>query len=263
MQVDHLHAVAVHLFVEHGFRVYRHNINLGKVADRYKVAGRLEQAGLHPEPCCYELHLMRPSGLLPTGLLPTGLPAASSHPTPPKEGERSSGSGGGGSGGVGMWLEPPVTSVARQQHIDHAIQRLRADDMITLIRSDRARGKHSIQNLERLRWGSRTHASLPPHPPLPPLPPAAPRPLARPAGARTPCCPLIKHLESNRAKRCLEAAFLGGCPNAACPVRACLIPPCPCVAPVRILPSDTPRICSCGPPRWHAATAAYARATPS
>ena len=52
-------AFAEHVFEQHGFRVYRHRTNLGKVRDRWRASREVRDAGLDPEPCCYELHLMR------------------------------------------------------------------------------------------------------------------------------------------------------------------------------------------------------------
>ena len=56
---NELRTFAEHVFREHGFRTYRHRTNLGKMSDRFRVLPELVTAGLHPEPCCYELHLMR------------------------------------------------------------------------------------------------------------------------------------------------------------------------------------------------------------
>lgn len=58
--VESMRVVLRHLFVQHDFRVYAHRLNLGKMRDRFKVLKPLQRAGLDAEPCCYELHLMRP-----------------------------------------------------------------------------------------------------------------------------------------------------------------------------------------------------------
>ena len=103
-----------HVFRDHGFRTYRHRTNLGKVRDRMRVLPELAEAGLDPEPCCYELHLMRENATD----VPNSDPWSIDVPKPASE--------------------PSLASI-------------RARDLQVLATYDRNHGTHHVERMQRLR----------------------------------------------------------------------------------------------------------------
>ena len=102
-----------HVIRDHGFRIYRHRTNLGKMRDRMNALSELAQAGLDPEPCCYELHLMRENS--------TAVPNSEPWSTVPK-----------------LESEPSLSTI-------------RASDMQTLVEYDRNHGTHHVERIQTLR----------------------------------------------------------------------------------------------------------------
>ena len=187
-----VHDVIQHLFVEHGFRVYRQRTNLGKLQDRFRAPTELVGAGLHPEPCCYELHLMRPVE------------------------DKSGATAAAGA--------PPSSNIAwKQQHVRETVEQLRAEDWAQLLAYDRRHRTDRTRELLRLR---QVHDPTAPAYAYPPSAPDAPidtyqpsqQPVSNSSGA--PCCPRVT-LEGTRQTSkalCLRKARAGGCPDATCPV---------------------------------------------
>ena len=202
-------AIAEHLFIRHGFRVYRQRTNLGKLGDRFKAKRALRSAGLHPEPCCYELHLMRPA---------TGDPGI-------------------------------LADVSKETWYANAVQetvaRLRKDDWSNLVAYDRRHGTAHTTKLAQLRAIHDNSTAAPFRYPQPTSDMVTARhALPHPESGITsgqqgvstaanekqkPCCPRI-NLEGTRVTSkalCRRKARTGGCPDAACPVACGMCVLCP------------------------------------